>query len=115
MHAGDPRNLGPGSYQLVDGWKGRSKHGNYKNAPGFDTGLDRFATRDSATPSPGAYYVRDINKTMKHYSVPLAAFGAGDTRLKDNGKFTPGPGTYNLLPSWDKRSFNITLDNTVLA
>ena len=33
--AGDPRNLGPGSYNVPMDWASRSKHGTYKPIPGF--------------------------------------------------------------------------------
>lgn len=112
--AGDPRNLGPGSYNIRPDWKGKSRHGTYKAAPGFDAGLLRFPEPKSVAPPPGTYEPRDVNRALKPHSRAVAAFGVSDARLPGQSKHLPGPGEYNLAPTWQKRSYNITLDDTKL-
>jgi hypothetical protein len=112
--AGDPRNLGPGSYALPDAWKSKSKHGDYKLAPAFFTGASRLSLKSTKGPAPGAYENPDINKVFKPMSQPIAPFGATGARLQTSWASAPGPGRYELAPHWQKRSFNITFDDTVL-
>jgi len=95
-------------------WKPKTKHGRYKLAPGFDNGMQRFAQQASSAPAPGAYDPKDVNKAMKPLVVPTSGFGTSEERLKKGTKYTPGPGAYAVGAAWDKRSFNVTLDNTVL-
>jgi hypothetical protein len=113
--AGDPRNLGPGSYMLTSTWKANSKHGHYKAAPGFFTGASRLVSAVQTSPAPGAYEIKDLNKALKPVTQPIAPFGVTDARLPATWRATPGPGRYNLSPTWQKRSYNITLDDTILC
>lgn len=112
---GDPRNLGPGRYQLTQAWKPNTKHGSYKAAPGFYSGAARLAEPRASGPGPNAYEAKDLNKAFKPMVQPIAPFGATDARMQLGSRGTPGPGQYQLTPSWHKRSFNITLDDTMLA
>lgn len=114
VSAGDPRNLGPGSYDVRPRWQGNSPHGSYKPAPGFDGGMTRFPEYKSVAPPPGAYEPRDVNQALRPHSRTVAAFGVSDARLPRNSKYLPGPGEYNLVPTWQKRSYNISFDDTQL-
>ena len=42
------------------------------------------------------------------------ANGAKEERLRGPEKFTPGPGAYQNANGWNKKSFNISLDDTGL-
>jgi hypothetical protein len=113
-NAGDPRNLGPGRYMLASDWKSGSKHGNYKPAPGFDGGADRFKTTRECGPPPGAYECKDINKAFKPASHHKCPFGVSDARLLKIQNSNPAPGSYEVACSWLKKSYNVTLDDTML-
>jgi hypothetical protein len=113
--AGDPRGLGPGSYNIRSEWAANSKHGRYRPAPGFLSGAPRSDNATATSPAPGTYDALDIDKAFKPVSRPLAPFGAGGARLPAHWTPTPGPGLYSTAPKWQKRSYNITLDDTVLA
>ena len=96
-------------------WKSKSKHGTYKAAPGFSSGAARLPATANTAPAPGAYESRDLNKIFRPLVHPVAPFGATDARLQAMPLGTPGPGRYQLAPTWQKRSFNISLDDTVLC
>ena len=118
LHAGDPAALGPGSYNIVTPWATNSKHGNYRPAPAFASGAARGDARAkalAALPAPGAYNAPDVDKVFKPVSYSHAAFGSGGDRLNAYWKPTPGPGSYAVDSKWVKRSYNVSLDDTVLA
>jgi hypothetical protein len=67
-------------------------------------------------PPPGAYEWQDIDHAFKPVSRMPAAFGVSDARLPkwSTRMPQPGPGQYSPHMSWQKRSYNITLDDTRL-
>ena len=83
-------------------------------APGFDGGASRFKSYHTPVPAPGTYEPRDVNKALKPITVTMSAFGAKEERLRGPEKFTPGPGAYQNADGWNKKSFNISLDDTGL-
>lgn len=65
-------------------------------------------------PAPGTYDVPDVGKAFKPLVQPVAPFSSTGAKMAAAWHATPGPGRYELGPSWQKRSFNITLDDTTL-
>lgn len=112
--AGDPRNLGPGSYNVSMDWANHSKHGTYKPIPGFGS-ADRFQAQKSDGPAPGAYDWKDVDRALKPVARHPAAFGVSDSKLAAWTARIPGPGQYDTSASWRLRSYNVSYDDTNLV
>ncbi|KAJ9511230.1 hypothetical protein QJQ45_017185 [Haematococcus lacustris] len=116
---GDPAALGPGSYNLPDGWSRKSR--SYHTAAfGSESGraVPQGPGANLNTPGPGRYNTtKDVDKAFKPLSNPSkeTVFGSQVGRFRTNGTYTPGVGQYNLQQDLTRKSYNITYHGVSVA
>lgn len=115
---GDASLLGPGAYNVQDGWSGNtsSKMGHLKQ-PGFSSSTDRFRLMGAREQAPGPGEYDALKANMKPLVRPACGFVTKDSRFKAASTHVPGPGHYHPehVATMVNRSYNVTVDGHLSA
>eukprot|EP01028_Stygiella_incarcerata_P003342 TRINITY_DN1657_c3_g1_i1.p1 TRINITY_DN1657_c3_g1~~TRINITY_DN1657_c3_g1_i1.p1 ORF type:complete len:588 (+),score=133.46 TRINITY_DN1657_c3_g1_i1:125-1765(+) len=113
-----PVGPGPGHYAVESstGWKKGPPRAQAPDGVSFSSGSTRFehprAERRKMGPGPGAYEVSgDLVK--KSFDRGTSTFGKSSRDSKEMwkvGEPTPGPGSFDVKPTWVRPTFNVTVE-----
>lgn len=110
---GDPSLLGPGAYNIQDGWSGcpSSKMGQLKQ-PGFSSSSDRFRLMGSREHAPGPGEYDALKTNAKPLSRLACGFVTKESRFKAASTHVPGPGHYHPehVKTMINRSYNVSVE-----